>query len=243
MKFYTRQKPYRYGVRTVFFWKYKATNGKWKHGGQVYWGNRETDAITRPIDGIKRIAELSDGVERRYLIGKTDWLNRGVEDYSDEHFSKSIYLRLQELKKAAPKLPEIERPPRSYSPRAQTPITKWVKHLMSKGNGYLPTEKLQQLREAEARFNKNSTALIEQATNWANQVRGLGESLETLTGKQRFSQRDFLQLQPLLPKGVTLNFCRSAMSVWRKHPEPIGDAEEAMKIMEKMLPNLPEQLL
>jgi hypothetical protein len=106
MKFYIRKKRYKYGARTVFFWKYKTENGRWKHGGQVYWGNRETEIVTRYIDGIKRIAELSDGIERRYLIRKTDWLNRGVENYSDEHFSESIYLRLQELKKREPELPK-----------------------------------------------------------------------------------------------------------------------------------------
>jgi hypothetical protein len=119
MKFYSRHKPYKYGKRFVFFWKYRDKNGCWQQR-QVYWGNRETDAIVSRYQCIKNIARLSDGVERKDLIRRTPWLNRGIEDYSDEHFSESIYLRLQELKKQIPELPKKERFRRSYSPRKKT---------------------------------------------------------------------------------------------------------------------------
>jgi len=101
VKFYIRQKKYKYGARTVFFWKYRDKNGCWQQR-QVYWGNRETDAIISRYQCIKNVAQLPDGVERRSLIRRTPWLNRGAENYSDEHFSQSIYLRMQELKKQTP---------------------------------------------------------------------------------------------------------------------------------------------
>ncbi len=116
MKFYSRKKPYKYGARLVFFWKYRAKDGRWRQR-QIYWGNRETDAIVSRYGCIKRIAQLSDGLERRDLIRRTPWLNRGKEDYSDEHFSQSIYLRLLELKKQIPELPKPEFYRRQYRRR------------------------------------------------------------------------------------------------------------------------------
>jgi len=107
MKFYSRKKPYKYGARLFFFWKYRAKDGRWRQR-QIYWGNRETDAIVSRYGCIKSIAQLSDGLERRNLIRRTPWLNRGKEDYSDEHFSQSIYMRLLELKKQTPELPKPE---------------------------------------------------------------------------------------------------------------------------------------
>lgn len=231
MKFYQRQKDYRYGARTVFLWKYKAESGRWKQR-QVYWGNRETDDITRPIDGIKRIVELSDGLERRDLIRRTAWLNRGVDDYSDAHFSESIYLRLQDLKKQTPQLPKAARPVRPIR-RSKVSIVPVIKKLLAMQGMKAPPEKLRALRESEKVFNTSMDLCGTEILRLANKLRELGQTWEALTGHQRFLVRDFVALRPSLSKGITANFCRLALATWRNHPEPFEDFAQAYGCAEK----------
>ena len=205
MKFYERKKPYKYGRQTVFFWKYEVSKGQWKHGGSVYWGkNRETEIIKR--EGIQRIAELSDSPARRNLIRNTAWLNRGEENYSDEHFSKSIKLRLEELKKQTPRLSKTAR-------RAKL------------------AQEFNEVRSEFYKFAKESELAIFSA---ANHFRNLGVTWQMLTGHKRLFNRDYLKWRSSLPKNVTADFLRLALSTSVKHPIPIKDFESAWHISRQL---------
>jgi hypothetical protein len=251
MKFYVRQKPYKYGARLVFFWKYRAKDGRWQQR-QVYWGNRETEAITSRYGCIKNIANLSDGVERRDLICRTRWLNRGVEDYSDEHFSQSIYLRLVELKKQTPKLPKREHVRRAYGPRKKK-VAVISDKLEKEPNTDMPRiestpEKRDLIRKIMDLYNKfiepfykeaelnriEEEKHSKEAIKKANRIRAFGEKLQLLTGNKKFLKRDFDRFQAAFPAGTTLKFCRLAMSTWLTHPDPIENLFQAECIVTKM---------
>lgn len=235
MKFYSRKKQYKYGAGLVFFWKYKAKDGGWRQR-QVYWGNRETDAIIGRYDCIKRIAQLWDGLERRDFIHRTLWLNRGIEDYSDEHFSESIYLRLQELKKQTPELPKPEYYHRPYRRRKKVAVLD--ANQAAKIN--LTTEQREKLREiVEAistlreSFSKTEEKHGKQVIKRANQIREFGEKLEELTGKKRFWKRDFEKFRSSFPAGTTCKHCRLAISTSLAYPTPIENQFVAEEIVAK----------
>jgi hypothetical protein len=222
VKFYARQKKYKYGTYPVYFWKYRAEDGRWVHGGSVYWGNRETEAITRYYEGIKRIAELSDGVERRHLIRTTPWLHRGAEDYSDRHFSQSIYLRMKELKKHTPELPKEEYGLHSH--RHQAALRR---ETICKKIGELREE----LRERLARVDRKTIKM-------ANDARILGRKLQLITGHTPLSKGQYIQIQGRLPDGITYEFCELALSIWRTTPKPIKSPDLAIEICVRLAKTL-----
>lgn len=195
----------------------------------MYWGNRETEAITSRYGCIKSIAQLSDGLERRSLIRRTSWLNRGVEDYSDEHFSQSIYLRLLELKKQTPELPKQERFLRPYSPRKKSVVEGDV-NLTKKLKRDPKREKALEYFGVMHEVVKKQ---MKEAIKKANQIREFGKKLEMLTGNKRFLKRDFEKFQSAFPVGTSIKFCRLALSTWLQYSKPIENEFVAEDIWEK----------
>jgi hypothetical protein len=243
MKFYSRKKKYKYSTGFLFFWKFRAKDGRWRQR-QIYWGNRETEHITSRYDCIKNIAQLSDGLERKSLIRRTPWLNRGVEDYSDEFFSQSIYLRLQELKKQTAMLPKQYRLRNPYTPRKEKIVSEAGK-LADRLNAKFQTknskkrERINKFAEEFCKFKdlyeKDAERYQNRAIKKANRIREFGEKIEVLTGKKRFRKRDFEKYQAAFPAGSTLKFCQLAIRTWHKHPDPINDAFQMEDFVSKMV--------
>jgi len=243
MKFYSRKKKYKYSTGFLFFWKYQATDGRWRQR-QIYWGNRETEHITSRYRCIKNIAQLSDGVERRDFIRRTPWLNRGVEDYSDEFFSQSIYLRLQELKKQTPLLPKTYRLRQPYTPRREKVVSEMEK-LADKLNAGFQTKtskKRERINKFAEEFCKSRDLYKKKAERYqnrvikkANRIREFGEKIELMIGKKGIRKRDFEKYQAAFPTGTTLKFCQLALRAWHRHPDPIKHSYEVEGFISKMM--------
>jgi hypothetical protein len=238
MKFYSRKKQYKYSAGLVFFWKYKSKDDGWRQR-QVYWGNRETDAIVGRYDCIKRIAQLSDGLERKDLIRRTLWLNRGIEDYSDEHFSESIYLRLQELKKQTPELPKPKSHFRSYR-RSMNPLLMLDNVMANLPHKKLTREQNEKIRKLVMQFRPRPELFGKEVEKYrngvikrANQIREFGEKLEMLIGGKKFLKRHFEKFQSSFSADTTCKLCQLAMVTWRENPAPIDNQNKAEYIVSK----------
>lgn len=241
MKFYSRKKKYKYSTGFLFYWNFKAKDGRWRQR-QIYWGNRETEHITSRYECIKNIAQLSDGLERRFLIRKIPWLNRGVEDFSDEFFSESIYLRLQELKNQTPELPRQQSYRRPYRPRKKKiEVEKLDLDLPTKGQDVEllnpHTEIIRDLAKIMDAYRERVQKHCVEVIRKANRIIEFGEKLGMLIGMSSFEKHHFKKYGAAFPVGTTLKFCRFALATRRNNPKPVESFNQAAYIFSRE-PNL-----